>query len=52
MNPGPFGMAQTGVPFGDVELVRDWLGIEAPVGRPKHEHRGGPCSASTADGAR
>ncbi|MCE2515197.1 MAG: single-stranded DNA-binding protein [Acidobacteria bacterium] len=38
MNPGPFGMAQTGVPFGDVELVRDWLGIEAPVGRPKHEH--------------
>ena len=38
MNPGPFGMAQTGVPFGDVELVRDWLGIEAPVERPKHEH--------------
>jgi single-strand selective monofunctional uracil DNA glycosylase len=38
MNPGPFGMAQTGVPFGEVELVRDWLGIEAPVGRPKREH--------------
>ncbi len=38
MNPGPFGMAQTGVPFGDVGMVRDWLGIEAPVGHPAREH--------------
>ncbi len=38
MNPGPYGMAQTGVPFGDKDLVRDWLGIEAPVGRPAREH--------------
>jgi single-strand selective monofunctional uracil DNA glycosylase len=38
MNPGPFGMAQTGVPFGDVVMVRDLLGIEAAVGRPAHEH--------------
>ena len=38
MNPGPFGMAQTGVPFGDVASVRDWLGIEGPVGRPEREH--------------
>jgi single-strand selective monofunctional uracil DNA glycosylase len=38
MNPGPFGMAQTGVPFGDVEYVRDFLGIEATVDRPRHEH--------------
>ena len=38
MNPGPFGMAQTGVPFGDVTMARDWLGVEAPVGRPAHEH--------------
>lgn len=38
MNPGPFGMAQTGVPFGEVELVRDWLGIDAPVGKPPREH--------------
>lgn len=38
MNPGPFGMAQTGVPFGDVVLVRDWLGIDAPVRRPRREH--------------
>ena len=38
MNPGPFGMAQTGVPFGDVGMVRDWLGIEAPVDRLEREH--------------
>jgi single-strand selective monofunctional uracil DNA glycosylase len=38
MNPGPWGMAQTGVPFGDLVMVRDWLGIEAPVERPAHEH--------------
>jgi len=38
MNPGPWGMAQTGVPFGTVSLVRDWLGIEGPVGKPALEH--------------
>jgi single-strand selective monofunctional uracil DNA glycosylase len=38
MNPGPFGMAQTGVPFGDVEMVRGWLGIDGRVGRPGLEH--------------
>ena len=38
MNPGPFGMAQTGVPFGEVRAVRDWLGIEGPVDRPRREH--------------
>jgi len=38
MNPGPFGMAQTGVPFGDTAYVRDWLGIDEPVGRPEREH--------------
>ena len=27
MNPGPFGMAQTGVPFGEIPAVRDWMGI-------------------------
>src|SRR5687768_5515336 len=35
MNPGPFGMAQTGVPFGDVAMVRDWLGITGAVSRPR-----------------
>ena len=38
MNPGPFGMAQTGVPFGDVSMVRDFLKIEGEVGRPASEH--------------
>jgi len=38
MNPGPFGMAQTGVPFGDVAMVRDWMGIEEAVSKPKEEH--------------
>ena len=38
MNPGPFGMAQTGVPFGEVEMVRDWVGVCAPVKKPDLEH--------------
>lgn len=38
MNPGPWGMAQTGVPFGDVTMVRDWLHMEAPIGKPASEH--------------
>ena len=38
MNPGPWGMAQTGVPFGTVNMVRDWMKIEGPVGKPAVEH--------------
>lgn len=38
MNPGPFGMAQTGVPFGDVSMVRDWMRICAPVQQPPSVH--------------
>ncbi|MFW6197806.1 MAG: single-stranded DNA-binding protein, partial [Myxococcota bacterium] len=38
MNPGPFGMAQTGVPFGDVHMVRDWMGVDGRVDRPPKEH--------------
>jgi single-strand selective monofunctional uracil DNA glycosylase len=57
MNPGPFGMAQTGVPFGDIAYVRDWLGIEAPVGRPAIEHPKRPvlgfdCPRSEVSGSR
>ncbi len=44
MNPGPFGMAQTGVPFGDVAMVRDFVGITAPVGKPPREHPARPIS--------
>ena len=57
MNPGPFGMVQTGVPFGEVATVRDWMGLEAPVGRPAHEHpkrpvEGFACTRSEVSGAR
>ncbi len=44
MNPGPWGMAQTGVPFGAVAPARDWLRVEAPVGRPAGEHPKRPIS--------
>ncbi|XP_053613539.1 single-strand selective monofunctional uracil DNA glycosylase-like isoform X3 [Plodia interpunctella] len=37
MNPGPWGMSQTGVPFGEISSVKDWLGIEGPVGKPAVE---------------
>ena len=57
MNPGPWGMAQTGVPFGEVSAVRQWLGIEAPVGKPPVEHPrrrvvGFACRRSEVSGAR
>lgn len=57
MNPGPFGMAQTGVPFGEVSAVRDWLGIRAAVGRPDREHPKRPilgfeCPRSEVSGTR
>jgi len=38
MNPGPWGMAQTGVPFGTVSFVRDWMGIEGHVAQPPILH--------------
>ena len=38
MNPGPYGMTQTGVPFGEIASVRDWMGIEERIDRPEHEH--------------
>lgn len=57
MNPGPFGMAQTGVPFGDVAMVRDWMGIEGPVEKPGNEHpkrpvQGFACPRSEVSGTR
>lgn len=57
MNPGPFGMMQTGVPFGEVASVRDWMGIESSVGRPAHEHpkrpiEGFACRRSEVSGRR
>ena len=57
MNPGPWGMAQTGVPFGEIAAVRDWLGISKPVGKPAGEHPKRPvagfhCGKSEVSGRR
>jgi single-strand selective monofunctional uracil DNA glycosylase len=57
MNPGPFGMAQTGVPFGEVGMVRDFLGIEEPVKKPRKMHpkrpiQGFECTRSEVSGTR
>jgi len=57
MNPGPFGMAQTGVPFGEIAHARDWLGLEAPVKKPANEHpkrpiQGFACTRNEVSGER
>ena len=57
MNPGPFGMAQTGVPFGEITAVRDWLNISGSVGKPDNEHpdrpiQGFACTRSEVSGFR
>lgn len=57
MNPGPWGMAQTGIPFGEISLVRDWMGISGAVDRPENEHpkrqvEGFECTRSEVSGRR
>ena len=57
MNPGPWGMAQTGVPFGEVRAVREWLKLSAGVGKPQREHPRRPvlgpdCPRSEVSGRR
>ncbi|MBG30674.1 MAG: single-stranded DNA-binding protein [Opitutae bacterium] len=57
MNPGPWGMAQTGVPFGEVASVRDWMKIKAIIDRPEFEHPKRPilgfsCEKSEVSGRR
>lgn len=57
MNPGPWGMAQTGVPFGEIEAVRDWLQITAPIAQPSRVHpkrpvQGFACTRSEVSGRR
>ncbi len=57
MNPGPFGMTQTGVPFGEIAAVRDWMGLREPVGKPEREHPkrrvvGFECPQSEVSGRR
>ncbi len=57
MNPGPWGMAQTGIPFGEVALVKKWLKIQGMVERPSKEHPKRPiegfnCHRSEVSGRR
>ena len=57
MNPGPWGMAQTGVPFGEVALVREFLLIDEPVDQPTSVHpkrpiEGFACTRSEVSGRR
>jgi single-strand selective monofunctional uracil DNA glycosylase len=57
MNPGPWGMSQVGVPFGEIAHVRDWMGIQAPIGKPDPEHPKRPilgfeCPRSEVSGRR
>ena len=57
MNPGPWGMAQTGVPFGEVAAVKDWMKLYAIIDRPEVEHPKRPvagfeCKRSEVSGRR
>jgi len=57
MNPGPWGMSQTGIPFGEITMVRDWLRIHAPIGKPEKMHPKRPvdgfqCQRSEVSGKR
>lgn len=57
MNPGPYGMMQTGVPFGEVAAVADWMQIRARVDTPADQHPKRPilgfdCPRSEVSGRR
>ena len=57
MNPGPWGMAQTGVPFGEIPAVRNWMGIREAIDKPRPEHpqrplQGFACTTSEVSGRR
>lgn len=50
MNPGPWGMAQTGVPFTDPYIARDWMGLsEQPIGTPSNEREERPIKGWESD---
>ena len=57
MNPGPFGMVQTGIPFGEIDMVTRWLGLQGKVGKPALENPARPvegfaCPRSEVSGRR
>jgi single-strand selective monofunctional uracil DNA glycosylase len=57
MNPGPWGMVQTGIPFGEVDAVRNWLKITKQAEplksfHPKRPIQGLACKRSEVSGKR
>ena len=57
MNPGPFGMGQTGIPFGEVASVRDYLKLSGEIASPRRVHAKRPvlgfeCTRSEVSGQR
>ncbi len=57
MNPGPWGMAQTGIPFGEIAAVTEFLNIRTLVSKPSPEHPKRPidgfqCRRSEVSGRR
>jgi single-strand selective monofunctional uracil DNA glycosylase len=59
MNPGPFGMAQTGIPFGEVQAVQRFLKLGPPLTihqpdnmHPKRPVLGWGCKRSEVSGKR
>lgn len=57
MNPGPWGMVQTGIPFGEINMVKEWYQIEAKINKPaiecpQREVMGLDCHRSEISGKR
>ncbi|MBL92491.1 MAG: single-stranded DNA-binding protein [Myxococcales bacterium] len=57
MNPGPFGMAQTGIPFGEIDHAANFLKVRGVVKQPKNQHpkrpiQGFDCPRSEVSGRR
>lgn len=57
MNPGPFGMTQIGVPFGEIAAARDWMKLDAPIHQPPTINPARPiegwaCTRSEVSGRR
>jgi single-strand selective monofunctional uracil DNA glycosylase len=57
MNPGPWGMAQIGIPFGEISAAKDWMKLSGSVEKPKKEHpkrpiEGFDCQRSEVSGRR
>ena len=57
MNPGPWGMSQTGIPFGEVSFVKEWMKLDGSIKKPDAEHPKRPieglsCGRSEVSGRR